>query len=153
VSYPRWRAASMPRVRSALTRGRISPSKALREVQDPAAGGTVIFIGTIRNRSEFGRVDGLEYQAYRKMAEKRMKVIAGEVMKKWPVKRLSMYHREGRLRIGEVSVVVAVSSTHRAEAFEACRYAIDRIKTGLPLWKRERVRGTGRWVEGKPIRA
>jgi molybdopterin synthase catalytic subunit len=125
----------------------------MREVSDPTAGGTVIFVGTIRNRSEFGRVDGLEYQAYRKMAEKRMKVIATEVTKKWPVKKVSVYHREGRLRIGEVSVVVAVSSAHRAEAFEACRYAIDRIKTGLPLWKRERVRGTGRWVEGNPIQA
>ncbi|HYB45182.1 MAG TPA: molybdenum cofactor biosynthesis protein MoaE [Nitrososphaerales archaeon] len=143
----------MARVRSALTRKRINPSNAMREVGDPAAGGTVVFVGTIRNRSEFGRVDGLEYQAYKKMAEKRMKVIAAEVTKKWPVKKVSMYHREGRLGIGEVSVVVAVSSTHRAEAFEACRYAIDRIKTGLPLWKRERVRGTGRWVEGKPIRA
>ena len=143
----------MARLRTGLTNGKISPSRATKEVSDPTAGGTVIFIGTIRNRSEFGRVDGLEYQAYRKMAEKRMKVIGAEVMKKWPVKKVSMYHREGRLGIGEVSVVVAVSSAHRAEAFEACRYAIDRIKTGLPLWKRERVRGTHRWVEGKPIRA
>lgn len=143
----------MARLRTGLTRGKISPSKAMGEVGDPTSGGTVVFIGTIRNKSEFGRVDGLEYQAYKKMAEKRMKVIGAEVMKKWPVKKVSMYHREGRLRIGEVSVVVAVSSAHRAEAFEACRYAIDRIKTGLPLWKRERVRGTRRWVEGKPIRA
>ncbi len=143
----------MARLRTGLTREKISPAKAMKEVEDPTAGGIVVFMGTIRNRSEFGRVDGLEYQAYRKMAEKRLKVIGAEVMKKWPVKKVSMYHREGRLRIGEVSVVVAVSSAHRAEAFEACRYAIDRIKTGLPLWKRERVRGTNRWVEGKPIRA
>jgi molybdopterin synthase catalytic subunit len=140
-------------IRTALTRKRVDPSRAIREVEDPGAGGIVVFMGTIRNRSEFGRVDGLEYQAYRKMAEKRMKIIAAEVAKKWPVKRVSIYHREGRLRIGEVSVVVAVSSAHRAEAFEACRYAIDTIKTGLPLWKRERVSGTQRWVEGKPIRA
>jgi molybdopterin synthase catalytic subunit len=143
----------MARIRTALTSGRISPSKAFREVQDPAAGGTVVFTGTIRNRSEFGRVDGLEYQAYRKMAQKKMKVIAEEVAKKWPVKKVSICHREGRLRIGEVSVVVAVSSAHRAQAFEACKYAIDRIKTGVPIWKRERVRRTGRWVEGKPIQA
>jgi molybdopterin synthase catalytic subunit len=143
----------LARLRTGLTRGKISLSKAMDEVSDPTAGGTVVFVGTIRNHSEFGRVDGLEYQAYRKMAEKRMKVIGEEVMKKWPVKKVSIYHREGRLRIGEASVVVAVSSAHRAEAFEACRYAIDRIKTGLPLWKRERVRGTNLWVEGKPIRA
>jgi len=143
----------MARVRSSLTTRRINPTKAMREVRDPAAGGTVVFIGTIRNRSEFGKVDGLEYQAYRRMADKRMRVIGSEVVGRWPVKKVSIYHREGKLRIGEVSVVVAVSSAHRTEAFEACRYAIDRIKTGLPLWKRERVRGTGRWVEGKPIRA
>jgi molybdopterin synthase catalytic subunit len=81
-----------------------------------------------------------------------MNAIGAEVMRRWPVKKVSMYHREGKLKIGEVSVVVAVSSEHRAEAFEACRYAINKIKTGLPLWKRERVRGTHRWVEGKPIR-
>jgi molybdopterin synthase catalytic subunit len=143
----------MARIRTSLTRGKISPSKAFHEVQDPAAGGTVVFTGTIRNRSEFGRVDGLEYQAYRGMAEKKMKAIAVEVAKKWPVKKVSIYHREGRLRIGEVSVVVAVSSAHRAQAFEACKYAIDRIKTGVPIWKRERVRSNKRWVEGKPIQA
>jgi len=141
----------MARVRTALTRKTISPSKAYREVQDPAAGGTVVFSGTVRNHSEFGRVDGLEYQAYRKMAEKQMKAIAAEVAKKWPVRKVTIYHREGKLRVGDVSVVVAVSSAHRAEAFDACRYAIDRIKAGLPLWKRERVSGTKRWVEGKPI--
>lgn len=143
----------MARVRSVLTKKRIDPSKVMKDVGDPTAGGTVVFVGTIRNRSEFGSVDGLEYQAYEKMAKKKMKVIAAEVTKKWPVTKVSMYHRVGRLKIAEVSVVVAVSSAHRAEAFEACRYAIDRIKTGLPLWKRERVRGTGRWVEGKPIQA
>lgn len=143
----------MTRLRGGLTRSAINPSRVIREVKDDSAGGTVVFIGTIRNRSELGKVDGLEYQAYRKMAEKRMKAIVDEVIKRWPVKKVRMYHREGRLRVGEVSVVVAVSSEHRMEAFEACRYAIDRIKTGLPLWKRERVRGTSRWVEGKPIEA
>ena len=143
----------MARLRTKLTRGKIDPAKATKEVEDPAAGGIVVFLGTVRNHSEYGRVDGLEYQAYREMAEKRLKAIGAEVMKKWPLIKVSMYHREGKLRIGEVSVVVAVSSAHRKEAFEACRYAIDTIKTGLPLWKRERVKGTKRWVEGKPIRA
>ena len=148
-----WRADRLARrLRTRMTQGRISPEKVLKEVEDPSAGGIVVFVGTIRSRSEFGRVDGLEYQAYWKMAQKRMNAIGAEVMRRWPVKKVSMYHREGKLKIGEVSVVVAVSSEHRAEAFEACRYAINKIKTGLPLWKRERVRGTHRWVEGKPIR-
>jgi len=136
-----------------ITKRAIDPAKVLKGVKGASAGGTVVFVGTIRNRSEAGRVEGLEYQVYRAMAEKRMKKIEAEVKRKWPVKKVKMVHREGRLRVGEVSVVVAVSSEHRAEAFDACRYAIDRIKTGLPLWKRERVRGTGRWVQGKPISA
>jgi molybdopterin synthase catalytic subunit len=134
-----------------MTRRRIDPAKALRRVMDDDAGGTVLFVGTIRRKGDRGRVESLEYQAYSKMAEKRLKVIEGEVRRRWPVKKVTMLHREGRLKVGEVSVVVAVSSAHRAEAFEACRYAIDRIKRSLPLWKNEMVRGRGRWVEGIPI--
>jgi len=136
---------------SRITRRRIEPARILGEVMDKSAGGTVLFVGTIREKSELGKVNALEYQAYSKMAEKRMKKIEAEVRARWPVKKVRMVHREGMLRVGEVSVVVAVSSAHRAEAFEACRYAIDRIKTTLPLWKRERVAGRSRWVEGTPI--
>lgn len=138
-------------VAKSVTGRRIDPARILGEVTDKDAGGTVIFVGTIRRKGEAGKVDALEYQVYSKMAEKRMKRIEEEVRKKWPVKKVRMVHREGRLRVGEVSVVVAVSSAHRAEAFEACRYAIDRVKTTLPLWKRERVAGRSRWVEGVPI--
>jgi len=134
-----------------ISKRSIDPVKVLNSVKDPSAGGTVVFVGTIRNRSEAGRVKGLEYQVYRDMAEKRMKKIEAEVKRKWPVSKVKMVHREGRLHVGEVSVAVAVSSEHRAEAFEACRYAIDRIKAVLPLWKKEKVRGAARWVEGNPI--
>ncbi|MDG6911387.1 MAG: molybdenum cofactor biosynthesis protein MoaE [Nitrososphaerota archaeon] len=131
----------------------IDPKKIMAEVADKDAGGTVVFIGTVRRRSEAGDVDAMEYQAYTKMAEKGLRRIEAEVREKWPVRRVSMVHREGLLKVGEVSVVVAVSSEHRAEAFEACRYAIDRIKTTLPIWKREKVRGKNRWVEGAPIKS
>jgi molybdopterin synthase catalytic subunit len=142
----------MTRVNHArMTRRRIDPTRALRQVLDEGAGGTVLFVGTIRRKGDKGRVDSLEYQAYSEMAERRMKKIEAEVRSKWPVKKVTMMHREGRLRVGEVSVVVAVSSEHRAEAFEACRYAIDRIKKTLPLWKREHAGRRGRWVEGVPI--
>ena len=137
---------------SGVSGRRISPARLMAEVADRDAGGTVVFVGTVRRRSEVGKVDALEYQAYSKMAEKRLKRIEVEVRKKWPVIRVSMMHRTGLLRVGEVSVVVAVSSEHRADAFEACRYAIDRIKTTLPLWKREKVSGQNRWVEGVPIK-
>ncbi|MDG7002987.1 MAG: molybdenum cofactor biosynthesis protein MoaE [Nitrososphaerota archaeon] len=130
----------------------IDPTKIMAEVADRDAGGTVVFIGTVRRTSEVGNVDAMEYQAYAKMAEKGLRRIEAEVREKWPVRRVSMVHREGLLKVGEVSVVVAVSSEHRAEAFEACRYAIDRIKTTLPLWKREKIKGKNRWVEGSPIK-
>ncbi len=137
--------------KSSIRGAPIDPSEILAEVKDDLAGGTVLFVGTIRSRSGGRRVDQLEYQVYAKMAEKRMREIESEVKKRWPVKRISMVHRTGVLGVGEVSVVVAVSSEHRAEAFEACRYAIDRIKSSLPLWKRE---GSGKkraWVKGTPI--
>ena len=130
----------------------IDPTKIMAEVADRDAGGTVVFIGTVRRTSEVGNVDAMEYQAYTKMAEKGLRRIEAEVREKWPVRRVSMVHREGLLKVGEVSVVVAVYSEHRAEAFEACRYAIDRIKTTLPLWKREKIRGKNRWVGGSPIK-
>jgi molybdopterin synthase catalytic subunit len=139
------------RVRS-ISRGTIDPFAVVEEVLDDSAGGTVVFIGTIRNRSEGKKVKDVEYQVYREMAEMRMKEIEAEVRKRWPVKKIRMVHREGRLPVGEVSVVVAVSSEHRAEAFEACRYAIDRIKGALPLWKREgSTGGKKKWVDGTPI--
>ncbi|MDV3294022.1 MAG: molybdenum cofactor biosynthesis protein MoaE [Nitrososphaerales archaeon] len=141
----------MRRTVGRITRKQIDPSAEFDLVTDPSAGGIVLFAGTIRNRSEHGRVSGLEYEVYKEMAEKRLRVIEAEVRKRWPVRKIRMVHREGKLKVGEVSVVVAVSCAHRADAFEACRYAIDRIKTGLPLWKKEMVGGTSRWVAGKPI--
>jgi len=137
----------MPRI----TRSPIDVASILREVGDRSAGGTVVFIGTVRDRSDGRRVDELEYEVYRKMAEKRVRAIESEVMERWPVKKVRAVHRYGRLAVGEVSVVVAVSSEHRKEAFEACRYAIDKMKTTLPLWKKERRGGREVWVEGAPI--
>jgi len=86
------------------------------------------------------------------MAEKRMKEIESTTRKRWPVVRLAMVHRYGRLRVGEISVAVAVSCEHRAEAFEAGRFAIDTIKKSLPLWKKEKfLSGKESWVKGAPI--
>ena len=135
-----------------ITRLPIDPGKVMKSVEDDAAGGTVLFLGTVRNVSEGKAVTGLRYEVYEEMAEKRMKEIEAQVTKRWPVKKLAMVHRYGDLEVGEVSVAVAVSSEHRGDAFEACRYAIDTIKRSLPLWKKERMKG-GRegWVEGTTI--
>jgi len=135
-----------------LTASVIDPARVLRSVSDKSAGGTVMFVGTIRNRSEGKPVTGLRYDVYRTMAEKRMREIESQVRARWPVRRISMVHRYGDLKIGEVSVAVAVSCEHRAEAFEACRFAIDSIKRTVPLWKKEISRdGRGKWVKGTPI--
>jgi molybdopterin synthase catalytic subunit len=137
--------------RTRVTRTPIDLDSVLLQARTDSAGGTVVFIGTVRNRSERGRVRSLEYQAYKGMAEKQMKRIESEVLQKWPVKKVVMVHREGTLKTGDVSVVVVVSAEHRAEAFDACRYAIDRIKSTLPIWKRERTGRKGHWVEGAPL--
>lgn len=130
----------------------IDPAKVMESVQDDSAGGTVLFVGTVRNVSEGKTVAGLRYEVYEEMAEEKMKEIEERVMARWPVRKLAMVHRYGDLRIGEVSVAVAVSSEHRGDAFEACRYAIDTIKRSLPLWKKERLKGGKEdWVKGTRI--
>jgi len=124
----------------------------LDSVKDDSAGGTVLFVGTIRNTDNGKRVRELEYEAYSRMAARRFRKIEREVRSKWPVRGIKMVHREGRLKVGEVSVVIAVSARHRAEAFEAARYAIDRVKSSVPIWKREMTKdGRRMWVAGRPI--
>jgi len=121
---------------------------------DDDAGGTVLFIGTVRNQTDGRRVKGLEYQVYRRMAQRKTAKLEKEIRKRWPVKSITLIHREGKLKVGDVSVVVAVSAPHRGEAFDAARYAIDRIKDSFPIWKREKFKG-GRyaWVKGIPIQS
>jgi len=135
-----------------ITRQAINPARVLASVGDDEAGGAVLFVGTIRRRSGGKTVEGLTYEVYRGMAERRMREIEARVRKKWPVVKIAMVHRYGRLKVGEVSVAVAISCEHRAEAFEACRYTIDTIKGTLPMWKKERFKGGSQtWVKGTPI--
>lgn len=143
----------MPGSKTRVTGAPIVLDRVLRQAKADSAGGTVVFIGTVRKRSERGRVRSLEYQVYRGMAERQMKRIESEVLQKWPVKKVVMVHREGTLGTGDISVVVVVSAEHRAEAFDACRYAIDRIKSTVPIWKRERAGRKAHWVEGAPLGA
>ena len=118
----------------------------LRSVQDPFAGGIDIFIGTTRNHSQGKQVLSLEYETYRPMALKLMHRIAEEATARWALSKISLVHRVGRLEIGEASVVVAVSSAHRKEAFEACRYTIDSLKKDVPIWKKEYFTDGEVWV-------
>lgn len=113
------------------------------------AGGIDIFVGTVRNRSQGRRVRALEYAAYVPMAERLMAQIEREMMTRWPLHSVVLIHRIGFLELGEVAVVTAVASAHRNEAFEACRYAIDRIKADVPIWKKEHYEEGQEWVTGQ----
>jgi molybdopterin synthase catalytic subunit len=135
-----------------ITRRPIEIDRVLASVRDDSAGGTVVFLGTVRKRSGGRGVRGLRYEVYREMAVKRMGEIEAAVRKKWPVIGITMVHRYGSLKVGEVSVAVAVSCEHRAEAFEACKYAIDAIKGTIPLWKKEKFQdGNESWVKGSLV--
>ncbi|HXF71651.1 MAG TPA: molybdenum cofactor biosynthesis protein MoaE [Actinomycetota bacterium] len=132
-----------------VSAGPLDPGEALRFVASPLAGGTCVFLGTVRERSEAGRVTGLRYEAWDELARRRLEEIAGEIFEKWPVERIALLHRTGDLAVGEVSVVVACSAPHRADAFEACRHGIERLKQDVPIWKKEAlVSGESRWVMG-----
>src|SRR5262249_35639829 len=110
-------------------------------------GGGVVFLGTVRDLTD-GRVTAtLDYEAYPGMAEKKMAEIESETRSRWPVGDMMMVHRLGHLGVGEVSGAGAVSGPHRAQAFEACRYAIDRLKEIVPIWKKENwADGGSEWV-------
>jgi molybdopterin synthase catalytic subunit len=125
----------------------------VRSVGDAGAGAVVLFLGTVRDNSEAGSVERIEYEAYESMAEKRLEEAERDVRRRWPATTgVKILHRLGSLAVGEVSVAVAVSSPHRAEAFEACRHAIETIKHEVPIWKREKLGdGSEVWVEGMPV--
>src|SRR5512132_737974 len=106
----------------------IGADEAAAVVADPTAGGACLFLGTVRNHSAAGAVKGLTYEAWEEMAAKRVEEIGREMLEKWPVRKVALLHRTGDLGVGETSVVVACSSPHRAEAFDACRYGVDRLQ-------------------------
>jgi molybdopterin synthase catalytic subunit len=115
---------------------------------DGSDGAVVTFLGLVRNHNAGRRVRYLEYEAFEPLAVKAFERIAGEVAERWPGARLALWHRVGRLEIGEASVAIAVASAHRAEAHAGCRYAIERVKQIAPIWKREFFDGGDVWIEG-----
>jgi molybdopterin synthase catalytic subunit len=125
----------------------LSPDDVAARVDDPGAGGIVIFSGVVRNETGGRPVKFLEYEAHAAMAEAKLREIGAAIRGRWPgVKRVAMLHRIGRLEIGESSVLIAVSAAHRGEAFEACRYAIDTLKQTVPVWKKEHFEDGEVWV-------
>ena len=115
-------------------------------VADPGAGAMATFVGTTRDTNEGRNVVRLEYECYPGMAEKEMVKIGQEILERWPVKKVAMVHRLGRVDIGEASVAIAVSSGHRHASFEACHYAINQLKEAVPIWKKELYEGGELWI-------
>jgi molybdopterin synthase catalytic subunit len=135
----------------ALTRDAIDTA-ALQAVA-PGDGALCLFLGVVRNENAGRPVLHLEYEAYEEMALPLLEEIAAEARRRWPVTDVRIVHRLGRLEIGETSVAVAVASAHRAEAFEACRYAINTLKASVPIWKKEFYADGAVWLEGPDAHA
>jgi molybdopterin synthase catalytic subunit len=125
----------------------IDPVALLARVADPASGAAVLFLGTVRDHSA-GRqgVTHLEYEAYDEVVESKIGEIVDEARRRWPVRKVAAVHRVGRLDVEEIAVGVAVSSPHRADAFDAGRYVIDELKARVPIWKKEHWPGGAEWV-------
>jgi molybdopterin synthase catalytic subunit/molybdopterin converting factor small subunit len=130
-----------------ITAEPLSERALLDAVSAASAGGIVLFSGVVRDQTGGRRVKFLEYEAHAPMAEAKMREIAAAVRGRWPdVVRVAMVHRTGRLMIGESSVMIAIASPHRRQAFEACQFAIDALKETVPIWKKEHFEDGETWV-------
>ena len=123
---------------------------AVQRVEGPGMGGIVTFAGAVRDHARGRSIRHLEYEAYPEMAEREMEKIAAEAARRWPGCRVSIGHRMGHLEIGELAVVIAAAAPHRAEAFAACRFAIDTLKETVPIWKKEVATDGEYWVDDRP---
>jgi molybdopterin synthase catalytic subunit len=117
-------------------------------LEDNSAGALSVFIGNVRNRGRSGNVSEIYYEAYSEMAEQEMREIEKEAQTKWGIKKLVAIHRIGNIKVGESSIIIGVSSEHRHEAFEACKYIINNVKTRVPIWKKEISRESQKWADG-----
>ncbi|XP_075397141.1 molybdopterin synthase catalytic subunit [Tenrec ecaudatus] len=120
-----------------FTAERLSVDEVSQLVTSPCCGAVSLFVGTTRNHFEGKKVVSLEYEAYLPMAEKEVRKICGDIRQKWPVRHIAVFHRLGLVPVSEASVIIAVSSVHRAASLEAVSYAIDALKAKVPIWKKE----------------
>ena len=129
----------------------IDLSELMRAVSDgePGAHGAIVtFVGTVRGENQGRRVARLEYEAYEPLALRAFAIISEEAAARWPAARVAFHHRTGSLAVGETSVAVAAAAPHRADAFSACRYVIERLKQVAPVWKHEFFEGGEAWLDG-----
>jgi len=132
-----------------LVREPIDPLPLVRHLRAPEDGAIVTFDGFVRNQSHDRATLYLDYEAYESMALGKMREIAADLHEKYPIDRVLIVHRLGRLEIGETSVFIAVSAPHRAAAFDACRFAIDTLKRTVPIWKKEYFEDGAVWADGE----
>lgn len=138
----------MPGDIGTLTEDPINVERIISDLTEPAIGAVATFVGVVRNTSDDRKVQYLEYEAYPQMALAEMRQICAEVRDRWPtISRVVIVHRTGRLAVGQSAVVIALSSAHRREVFDALHYAIDRLKEIVPIWKKEVWEGGAEWKE------
>jgi len=152
---PGWYTGMLPAMQIPLlsvTADPLDVEAMVRRVEDESGAGrhgaVAVFIGTVRSENLGRRVVRLHYEAYEPLAIAALGIIAAEAGGWWPGARLAIRHRVGPVAVGEASIVIAAASAHRAEAFQACRYAIERVKQIVPIWKRETFDGGEEWIEG-----
>ena len=126
----------------------LSLDECFAAVLTPEAGGVALFVGTVRNHNQGRTVSFLEYEAYEPLAVRALQRILDEALQAWSDTRVGVHHRTGRLELGEASIVIVAVSPHRAHAFAACRYTIERVKQIVPIWKHEHFEGGDIWIEG-----
>ena len=119
-------------------------------VRDDSCGGIAFFVGTVRNNTDNRNVTQLDFSTYKSMALKELEKIAADALTKFSITKIAIHHAEGQLKIGDIPVIVAVSSKHRKAAFEACQYAIDTLKETAPIWKKEYFDDGEVWVNAHP---
>ncbi len=140
---------SAPRDICEIVRSPIRTAELVEQLKAPSDGALVVFEGIVRNHSRGTETLYLAYEAYEPMALGVMRELCAEIRRRHSIDRLLMQHRLGRLEIGETSILIAVSSAHRAAAFDACRFAIDTFKCTVPIWKQEFFRDGAVWAEGE----
>lgn len=136
-----------------ISKNPLDLQRILDESEDPSCGGLVIFSGTIRDHNEGKDVEGITYDAHPELASKVLEELEQEVLQKFEVKQCRLQHRTGKIELGEPSVYVVTRSVHRAEAFEAAKYAIDELKERAPIWKEEHYGdGESAFLKGQPMK-
>ena len=140
--------ADGPGVHVALRDSSLDTPSIERLVDNPANGGICVFQGVVRRDSDLGAVESLEYDAYPAMAMTQLRRICKDARSQWPEAQIAVEHRLGTVNLGEPSVVIAVGTPHRAEAFACCRFLIEKLKVEVPIWKKERAANKSKWVHG-----